>query len=62
LSEPVEMPPLGLMPRAHHENIRRCTIIEAIKRFTAAGKPIPPEWLEEYNDLTERLMGEKAAR
>lgn len=47
-------PPLGLIPRSIWEEKRIDDIIGAIGRFTDARKPIPVEWVEEYNELVRR--------
>lgn len=50
-------PPLGLMPKGIYEtqvNIDRiCMIIEAMKRYSEADKPIPSLWIKE---LEERIL------
>jgi len=48
-----ERPPLGLMTKKQHA-IRRCNAIyDAITKYHDAGKKIPIEWVEEYNELTD---------
>ena len=47
-------PPLGIMPRYLWERKRCREIAEAIDRYTYAEKPIPNEWVEEYNELVEK--------
>lgn len=47
--------PLGLRPR-HIVELKRVEEIEAaMKRYLEYKKPIPIEWIEEYNELTARL-------
>ena len=47
--------PLGLRPR-HIVELKRVEEIEAaMKRYLEYRKPIPIEWIEEYNALTARL-------
>lgn len=46
-------PPLGLVPRKFHTEQRVFQITEAIDRYTDVRKPIPIEWIEEYNELTK---------
>lgn len=48
-------PPRGLTPRFLVDESRLKAISEAMERRTAVLKPIPFEWIEEYNELTERL-------
>ena len=54
---PSAPPPLGLKPRSIHDGQRRDGIKEAMLRYMDANKSIPPEWLEEYNELTARPQG-----
>ena len=50
-------PPIGLIPRKLHEEMirenRKTSIRGAISRYHKAGKPIPKEWIREYNDLVK---------
>ena len=50
-------PPLGLIPREIYaiqvNTERMAMIIEAMKRYSEADKPIPLEWIEE---LEERIF------
>ena len=56
----VEKPPLGLMPRYLYNEQRFQEIYSAISRYYQAGKAIPIEWIEEYNDISKTLKNEKA--
>lgn len=47
-------PPIGLKPRFLHREQRITQIKGAIKRYLAANMKIPPEWVEEYNELTDK--------
>lgn len=47
-------PPLGIMPRSYWDGRRQHDITDAIKRYLQVGKKIPEEWIEEYNELTDR--------
>lgn len=49
----VEKPPLGLKPKWIHDKQRKREIIEAMERYSNAGKPIPAEWVEELKELIE---------
>lgn len=49
-----ERTPLGLKPRNIHNQQRIQEIVTAIFRYTDASKPIPSEWIEEYNDLVNK--------
>lgn len=44
-------PPSGITPRFLWDEKRRDDIRGAIIRYLDADKPIPPEWVEEYNEL-----------
>ncbi|GED35004.1 hypothetical protein P9G84_31905 [Brevibacillus centrosporus] len=48
-------PPLGLMPRKIWEEKRLDEVVSAIARYLNVNRTIPREWVEEYNELTERL-------
>lgn len=55
-------PPLGLRPRWVVDELRMNEISEAITRYMNAGRDIPDEWLEEWQELAERnpdLIGEE---
>lgn len=59
---PPVKPPLGLTPRWLMDEKRQTEILAAIDRFGEAGKPIPAEWIEEYNEIVERLSKRKLAK
>lgn len=44
-------PPEGLMPKEIHDMHRVHDIKMAITRYLEHRKPIPLEWIEEYNEL-----------
>ena len=48
-------PPLGLRPRRFVDEERLSEVYAAIARYLEAGKPVPVEWIEEYNELAVRL-------
>lgn len=50
----LEKPPLGLMPRKLWEEQRLTAIAQAMERYNLAHTPIPDEWHEELNELTQR--------
>jgi hypothetical protein len=52
---PAEKPPLGIMPRKIHQEIRRNDLIAAIERYRQVGKNIPPEWYDELSDILIKL-------
>lgn len=45
-------PPLGLIPKHIHDTKRKKEILEAMQRYTDAGKSIPVEWLDELRSLS----------
>lgn len=45
--------PLGLIPRRIHLYRRMTDIKQAMERYVEAGKEIPQEWIEEYNELID---------
>jgi len=53
-------PPIGLVPKEIREAInnkeRYLEISEALSRYYNAGKKIPISWIEEYNDLVEKII------
>jgi len=67
-----DKPPLGLMPRhiyqlqeaqamAAMQDQRRIEILEAVRRYAAAGRDIPNAWMVEYLDLST-LSATKSAQ
>jgi len=50
-----DRPPLGIMPRYIHLELRRKDIIAAIRRYLDAEIKVPAEWVEEVNEITEWL-------
>lgn len=46
--------PLGLKPRSIHDGVRLYEIKAAIVRYMDADRPIPVEWVQEYNELILR--------
>lgn len=51
-------PPLGLRPRNVVMALRFQEVCEAIKRYWDAGYKLPIEWIEEYNELLEKMHGD----
>lgn len=47
-------PPLGVMPRDIWDRKRQEELAEAMERYLEAGMKIPTEWLEEYNEISDR--------
>lgn len=47
-------PPLGIMPKKLHDEIRFKELGSAIYRMLAAYEEVPVEWIEEYNDLVKQ--------
>lgn len=50
-----EKPPLGLKPRKFVDEDRLREVQGAMVRYYDANKPMPLEWITEYNELVERL-------
>jgi hypothetical protein len=50
-----ERPPLGIMPEFMWKEIRLKQIDNAVDRYAAAGKTIPPEWDKEHEKLSRWL-------
>lgn len=50
-----EKPPLGLSPAFVYLETRRGEIIEAMRRYSVAKKPIPVVWVEELTWLVQFL-------
>jgi len=48
-----EKPPLGLMPKNLHEEVRFYDICAAISRYYNVEWKIPIEWVKEYNELID---------
>ncbi len=54
-TEKVEKPPLGVKPRHIVDSERERELSAAFYRYLKARVPPPPEWMEEYNEIYERL-------
>lgn len=50
-NDPIERPPIGLMPKSTHDMKRALDILDAMERFAKAQKPIPVEWVVELKEL-----------
>lgn len=46
-------PPLGVMPRYIWNRKRQKELADAMQRYLEAGKSIPREWIDEYNEYNE---------
>ena len=51
-------PPLGLIPKKFRQRERFIEVCRAISGYYNAGKKIPIEWVEEYNELVELCNGQ----
>ncbi len=51
----IEKPPLGLRPRFVVDEERFFEIMAACARFRKAKRPIPKYWLEEAQEIANRL-------
>jgi hypothetical protein len=54
--KPAAKPPLGLKPKRFHDESRFLEVSGAIDRYFQNNRPIPVEWVEEYNYLTKILF------
>ena len=52
--KPVKKPPLGVMPRFAHDELRLRALRQCIANYMQAGLTLLPEWIEEYNELIKR--------
>lgn len=50
MKEKMEKPPLGLRPRSILRRQRMGEILDAMCRYFAAEKQIPPEWVDEFEN------------
>lgn len=48
----IDKPPLGLKPKYIHDAERAQEIKCAIARYMEHKKRVPPEWVDEFNELT----------
>ena len=48
-------PPLGVMPRKMWDKQRQKDLADAMFRYLETGMKIPAEWIEEYNEINDRL-------
>lgn len=55
----LEKPPIGLMPKSIHLEKRFYEVCGAITRYYSVGGKIPIEWVEEYNELLEKVDNDK---
>ncbi len=51
---PAEKPPLGVKPQKIHDEQRNEMLSAGISRYLKAGKEIPIEWVDEYNEIITR--------
>lgn len=47
-------PPLGVMPRYAWDRKRKEELAKGIVRYSETGMKIPAEWIEEYNEISDR--------
>ena len=52
--EQTTKPPLGVMPRYIWVRKRQEELAAAMQRYLEAGKSIPREWIDEYNELSAK--------
>jgi hypothetical protein len=46
-------PPIGIMPKYIWNSKRRHELSDVINRYLFAGFPVPPQWIEEHNELVK---------
>ena len=51
-------PPIGVMPKKLYKQQRMDDLKGAIDRYKEANKPIPIEWVTEYNQLVYEMRDE----
>ena len=51
---PITKPALGVMPRELWNRQRQKDLADAMVRYLEAGMKIPAEWIEEYNEISEK--------
>lgn len=51
----MKRPPLGLTPKFIREKERYDEVSYAIIRYIDADKEIPIEWIDEYNELVDKV-------
>ena len=56
---PAIKPPIGIMPRDMWDRERQKDLADAMERYLEAGMKIPAEWIEEYNEISDRLKEAK---
>lgn len=49
-----QKPPLGIIPKCIHDEMRLRELRECIANYMQAGFPLLTEWIEEYNELIEK--------
>ena len=54
----MEMPPVGVKPRWLMDELRFDELVQAFGRRFKRCYPLPIEWVEEYNEICERLKSE----
>lgn len=50
----IEKPPIGLRPKYIADEQRHNEVKEAIHRYINNNRPIPAEWIEEYNSFLKK--------
>jgi len=53
--KPAKKPPMGIRSRQRMDEDRFGAIQEAIRRYENDDFPVPPEWIEERNEIFQRL-------
>lgn len=58
IEDTITPPPLGIRPRFVADSQRINEITEGINRYLKVRHPIPLEWIEEYNELTNKYLSQ----
>jgi len=49
-----EKPPIGVMPKHIWDAKRKQDLLEAVMRYMDKNKPVPVEWIQEFNELVSK--------
>jgi hypothetical protein len=49
-----EKPPIGIMPKSIHDDIRFISLCDTIQRYFYSETQMPVEWIEEWNEHVNR--------
>lgn len=52
-------PPIGVMPRNLHDEVRQKALASAITHYVKDGRKVNQEWIDEFNELCNRINPSK---